>query len=109
MLQRKGAGQPQISDEKIESVRVAYTRSPIQLIRRLLFNCRFHAPLFTKFGTEICDFMHIAYSKVQLLQALTPEDKPRRKEFAVTLLHRLDSDPGFLKRVCFRDESTFLD
>ena len=44
---------------------------------------------------------------MQLLQALKPEDKPRRKEFAVTMLHRLDSDPGFLKRVCFSDESTF--
>ena len=36
-----------------------------------------------------------------------PEDKPRRKELTVTMLHRLDSDPGFLKRVCFSDESTF--
>ena len=27
--------------------------------------------------------------------------------FAVTMLDRLDSDPGFLKRVCFSDESTF--
>ena len=44
---------------------------------------------------------------MQLLQALKPEDKPRRKEFAVTMLHRLDSDPGSLKRVCFSDESTF--
>ena len=44
---------------------------------------------------------------MQLLQALKPEDKPRRKEFAVTMLHRLDPDPGFLKRVCFSDESTF--
>ena len=44
---------------------------------------------------------------MQLLQALKPEDKPRRKEFALTMLHRLDSNPGFLKRVCFSDESTF--
>ena len=44
---------------------------------------------------------------MQLLQALKPEYKPRRKEFAVTMLHRLDSDTGFLKRVCFSDESTF--
>ena len=44
---------------------------------------------------------------MQLLQALKPEDKPQRKEYAVTMLHRLDSDPGFLKRVCFSDESTF--
>ena len=39
-----------------------------------------------------------------------PEDKPRRKEFAVTMLDRLellDLDPEFLKRVCFSDKSTF--
>ena len=42
-----------------------------------------------------------------LLQALKPKDKPRRKKFAVTMLDRLDIDPGFLKRVCFSDESTF--
>ena len=44
---------------------------------------------------------------MQLLQALKPGDKPRRKEFAVTMLDRLDPDPGFLKCVCFSDESTF--
>ena len=44
---------------------------------------------------------------MQLLQALKAEDKQRRKEFAVTMLHKIDSDPGFLKRVCFSDESTF--
>ena len=44
---------------------------------------------------------------MQLPQALKPEDKPRRKKFAITMLHRVDSDPGFLKRVCFSDESTF--
>ena len=44
---------------------------------------------------------------MQLLQVLKSEDKPRRKEFVLTMLDRLDSDPGFLKRVCFSDESTF--
>ena len=45
--------------------------------------------------------------KVQLLQALKPEDKSRWKEFAVMMLDRLDSEPGFLKRVCLSDESMF--
>ena len=44
---------------------------------------------------------------MQLLQALKPEDKSRQKEFAVPLLDRLDSNPRFLKRVCFSDELTF--
>ena len=33
VLQRKGAGRPQISEEEIESVRVAYTRNPRKCIR----------------------------------------------------------------------------
>ena len=44
-------------------------------------------------------FYRVTYQKVQLLQAFKPEDKPRQKEFAMTMLDRLDSDPGFLKQV----------
>ena len=43
---------------------------------------------------------------MQLLQAFEPENNPRSKEFAVTMLHRLDSDPVFLNGVYFRDESS---
>ena len=103
VLQRKGAGQPQISQE-IESMRVAYTRSPRKSI------CgdftQLQIPRSTIHKVLHRNLRLYAY-KVQLLQALRPEDMPRRKEFAVTMLDRLDSDPGFLKRVCFSDESTF--
>ena len=44
---------------------------------------------------------------MQLLQALKPKDKLQPKEIAVTMMDRLDLDPGFLKRACFSDESTF--
>ena len=44
---------------------------------------------------------------MQLLQAFKPEDKLRQKELAVTMLDRLNSNPGFLKRVCFSNELTF--
>ena len=45
--------------------------------------------------------------KVHLLLTLKPEDEPRWKEFAVSVLDKLDSDPGFLERICFSNESTF--
>ena len=45
--------------------------------------------------------------KVQMLQALQPNDMPRRKEFAVNMLQRISEDKAFLKRVCFSDEATF--
>ena len=44
---------------------------------------------------------------MHLLQALKPEDMPQQREFTVTMLDRLDSDPGFLKCVCISDRSMF--
>ena len=104
MLQRKGAGQPQISKEEIESVRVAYTRSTRKSIRRASTQLQIPCSIIHKVlhrNLRLCAY------KVQLLQARKPEDKPRRKKIAVTMLDRLDSDQGFLKRVSFSDESTF--
>ena len=45
--------------------------------------------------------------KMQMLQALQPNDIPRRKEFAVNMLQRISEDEAFFKRVCFSDEATF--
>ena len=45
--------------------------------------------------------------KVQMLQALQPNDMPRRKEFAVNMLQQIFEDEAFLKQVCFSDEATF--
>lgn len=45
--------------------------------------------------------------KVQLLQALLPQDKPWREQFAIKVLDRLDTDEGSLTSVCFIDEATF--
>ena len=63
VLQRREAGRPQMSEE-IESVPVAY-RLPEALessFAGLLRNYKSHAPLFTKFCIENCDFMHIKCS-----------------------------------------------
>ena len=46
-------------------------------------------------------------TKCKLLQALQPNDMPRRKEFAVNMLQQNSEDEAFLKRVCFSDEATF--
>ena len=57
VLQKKGAGPPQISEEEIESVRVAYTKTPRKSFAGLLRSCRSHAPLFTKLCVETWNFM----------------------------------------------------
>ena len=104
VLQRKGAGRPQISKEEIESVRVAYIRNPKKSIRGA--STQLQIPRSTVYKVLHKNLQLYAY-KVQLLQALKPENRARQKEFAVTMLDRLDSDQGFLKRVCFSDESKF--
>ena len=45
--------------------------------------------------------------KVQMLQALQPNNMPRRKEFAVNMLQRISEDEAFFKQVSFSDEATF--
>ena len=104
VLQRKGAGRLQISEEEIEFMRVAYTRSPRKSIRDA--STQLQIPRSTIQNVLHKNLRFYAY-KLQLLQALKSEDTLRRKKFAVTMLNRLDSHPGFLKRVCFSDESTF--
>ena len=85
-------------------MRVAYTRTPRKSICRA--STQLQIPRSTIHKVLHRNVRLYAYN-VQLLQALKPDDKPRRKEFAVTMLDGLDSDPGFLKRVCFSDESIF--
>ena len=104
VLQRKRAGRPQISIEETESVLVAYTKSPRKSIRGASMQLQIPG---STIHTVLYRNLRLYAYKVQLLQALQPEDKPRRKEFGVTMPDRLDSDPGFFKRVCFNDESTF--
>ena len=74
VLQRKGAGRSQISEEEIESVRVAYSRSPRNSIRGV--SKQLQIPRSTIYKVLHKSLQHHAY-KVQLLQALKPEDKPR--------------------------------
>ena len=59
VLLKKGAGRPQISEEKIESVQVHIPETLESPFAGLLRSYRFHATLFTKFCIETCDFMHI--------------------------------------------------
>ena len=58
VLQRKGAGQPQISEKEIESVKWHIPEALETPFMVLLRSYRSHAPLLTKFCIETCNFMH---------------------------------------------------
>ncbi|KAJ4432580.1 hypothetical protein ANN_21203 [Periplaneta americana] len=45
--------------------------------------------------------------KVRIVQQLKPNDRPRRKEFVMEILDRIDTNPHFLDNVLFSDEATF--
>lgn len=45
--------------------------------------------------------------KVQLIQALNEDDKPRRVEFARHQLEAIEQDPNFANRIFFTDEAHF--
>jgi hypothetical protein len=44
---------------------------------------------------------------VQRVQALEPDDHPRRAAFATEMVQRIDEDNDCLSHVCFSDEATF--
>jgi hypothetical protein len=45
--------------------------------------------------------------KVQIIQKLKPDDRPKREKFSNDILNLIDEDNDFLQRVCFSDEATF--
>jgi hypothetical protein len=51
--------------------------------------------------------LRLCAHKVQLVQALEPDDHPRRAAFATEILQRIDEDNDYLTRVCFSDEPKF--
>ena len=45
--------------------------------------------------------------KVQILQELKPNDRPKCKAFALEMLSRVEDDKDYLKKVMFTDEACF--
>ena len=74
VLRKKGVGLPQISEPEIESVQVAYTKSPRNSIRGA--STQLQIPHSTIHKVLHRNLRLYAY-KVQLLKTLKPEDKPR--------------------------------
>lgn len=98
------SGRPRTSEENIDRVRNAFDRSPRKSVRTAARQLQL--PRSTVHKVLHKNLRLYAY-KVQLLQALEPNDKPRRKDFAINMLERISEDETFLNRVCFSDEATF--
>ena len=82
--------------------RAAYTRRHRKSIRRA--SVQLQTPRSAVYEILHKSLRHNAY-KVQLPQTLKPEDKQRRKQLAMIMMDRLDSDLGLLTLIWFSNES----
>ena len=104
VLHKPRSGRPRTSEEDIERIRQTFSRSPTKSIRTA--SVQLQVPRSTIHKVLHKNLRLYAY-KIQLLQELKPDDKPKRKEFAVNILEKMEEDGHFLNRICFSDEATF--
>jgi len=100
----KRPGRPPIPQQRVQELQAALERSPTKSIRVAsrelnISKSTVHKVMRKRFG--------LYPYKLQLVQELKPNDKPRRLHFATDMLARINNDPTFLKRICFSDEATF--
>ncbi|GBN32483.1 hypothetical protein AVEN_262031-1 [Araneus ventricosus] len=103
-LRRKGVGRPSTSQENVYPIQETFTRSPRKSTRQAAV--QLHMP-HTTIWNVLHNRLHLNAYKVQTVQALHPNDKPHRFEFAEQILTRIEDDENYLRKWFFSDESTF--
>ncbi|GBN43880.1 hypothetical protein AVEN_235910-1 [Araneus ventricosus] len=100
---RRGS-RPSVSEATVELVRQSFQRSPTKSTRQALRELQIPQTSLVRILHKRVRFH--AY-KVQIVQDLQPNDCPKRAEFAIEILNRIDVENVYLNRICFSDESTF--
>ena len=103
ILDRKKSGRPSIDEETVDAVHVAFHRNPKKSIRvasneLAIPRSTVHKVVHKQLRLHAC--------KLQIVQALKPDDRPRRAAFAEEILQRIDDDTDYLKCVVFSDEAS---
>lgn len=104
VLQKKGAGRPRTTAEDVQRVNEAFSERPQMSIRKA--GRQLQLPKSTVHKVLRKRLKLFPY-KLQLVQALKPDDKTKRMAFAEDILDRIADDPTFLQHVLFSDEATF--
>ena len=104
ILDRKRSGRPSIDEKTDDAVPIALHRSPRKSIcvasnEVSIPQSTVHKVLHKRLGLH-------AY-KLQIFQALKPDDHPRRAAFAEEILQRINDDNNYLNSVIFSDKATF--
>jgi hypothetical protein len=100
----KRSGRPRSNEETVDVVRNAFQRNPKK--STLCASRKLSIPKNTVVKI-LQKHLHLHAYTLQIVQALQPNDRPRRAAFATEILHRIDEDNDYLKRVVFSDEATF--
>lgn len=100
----KSTGRPKVCEETVERVRESFARSPQKSTNRASRELNIPQPTVWKILRKR---LKLKPYRLQLLQALTPNDKVRRCEFSTQLQDLMEQD-GFSEKLIFSDEATFF-
>lgn len=100
----KSTGRPAVSEETVERVRASFTRSPRKSTNEASRELNVPQPTVWKILRK--RLKQKPY-RLQLLQALTPDDKVKRFEFSARLQQLMEED-AFSAKLVFSDEATFF-
>jgi hypothetical protein len=78
------------SEETVEHVTMAFQRSPKKSIRRV--SLELNIPRSTVYKV-LHKRLHLYAYKAQTVQALEPNDRPQRQQFAIEMLDRIVQNP----------------
>ncbi|XP_071037890.1 uncharacterized protein [Parasteatoda tepidariorum] len=92
------------SDFDVERVRQTFLDNPRRSVRSAAREL--DMPISTLYKVIKKQLRLHAY-KVQIVQGLEPDDRPRRMAFATDMVGRIEDDADFLKHIMFSDEASF--
>ncbi|PNF40249.1 hypothetical protein B7P43_G07078 [Cryptotermes secundus] len=99
----KSPGRPRVSEEQVARIRAAFERSPRKSTNRA--SRELAIPQSTVWRV-LTVRLHLKPYRLQLVQALTNDDKRKRMEFCDSMLEMME-DETFISRLIFSDEATF--
>ncbi|PNF33541.1 hypothetical protein B7P43_G17404 [Cryptotermes secundus] len=99
----KNPGRPRVSEEQVARIRAAFERSPRKSTNRA--SRELAIPQSTVWRV-LTVRLHLKPYRLQLVQALTNDDKRKRTEFCDSMLEMME-DETFISRLIFSDEATF--
>ena len=97
----KCSGRPRVSEENVRRIQESFERSPRKSTRRASGELGIPQP--TVWRVLRCRLLFKPY-RLQLVQALRPNDKRKRVEFCDRMLQNMEDDT-FLPRLIFGDEA----